>query len=84
MGRLSHSFHRRYRGPMVFGMGRESDEASFVVFLQRFSSDRLMEVLSKRLSNEEIQRVVDCLTDIMRRHLSHEEYHQLFLGDADE
>lgn len=63
------------------GLSREVDEASFMVFLQKFSDDRLLSVLRSRLSDEEIQRTVDWLTTLMKRHLSDEEYHSLFLKD---
>jgi hypothetical protein len=68
-----------YLGPVAFGLSREVDEASLVVYLQKFSDDRLMDVLRGRLSEEEIQRTVDWLMLLLRRHLSEDEYHRLFL-----
>ncbi len=82
MGEHSHAFVETYRGPVAFGLSREVDEASLTVFLQKFSDDRLMDALRGRLSDDEIQRTVDWLTTLMRRHLSEEEYHSLFLKDG--
>ncbi len=81
MATHSHQFVETYRGPVAFGFSRETDEASLVVYLQKFSDDRLMAVLGGRLSDEEIQRTVDWLTLLLRRHLSDQEYHGLFLKD---
>jgi hypothetical protein len=33
------------------------------------------------MSEEEIHQVVDLLTDVMKKHLSGDEYHRLFLGE---
>jgi hypothetical protein len=72
-----------YEGPVAFGLSREADEASLTVYLQKLSDDRVMEALRGKLSNEEIQDTVEWLTVLMRRHLSDEEYHRLFLLDED-
>jgi len=81
MKRYSHQFAETYRGPVAFGLSRESDEDSLVVSLQKFSDDRLMEVLRDRLSDEEIQQAIDWITNLLQKHLTHEEYHRLFLRD---
>lgn len=66
---------------MFFGMNRATDEHSLVAFLRQFSSDDMTAVLVPRMTEEEIHKVVDVLTGIMRNHLSGEEYHRLFLGE---
>ncbi len=83
MPKHSHHFVETYQGPVAFGLCREVDEASLVVYLQKFSDDRLMEVLRGRLSDEEMHGAVDWLTAILRRHLSEREYHELFLRDKE-
>jgi len=80
--RHSHRFVETYEGPVAFGLDRETDEASLMVFLQKFSDDDLLVVLTQRLSLEEIHRLVNFLTELMKRHLSEEEYHRLFLKEA--
>ena len=79
MSPYSHSFVEAYHGPVAFGLSREVDEASLVVYLQKFSDDRLMEVLRNRLSDEDIREVHDRIIDLLKKHLTHEEYHRLFL-----
>lgn len=81
MERYSHRFVETYHGPVAFGLTREIDEASLVVYLQKFSDDRLMEVIRSRLSEEEIQHSLDWITSLLKKHLTHEEYHRLFLRD---
>jgi hypothetical protein len=79
MGRYSHRFVETYRGPLAFGLSRKVDEASLIVYLQKFSDDQLMEVLRKRLSNDERVTLVDFIMGLLRKHLTEEEYHRLFL-----
>ena len=66
---------------MFFGLDRTTDEQSLVTFLRQFSDDRLVRELVPRMTEEEIHQVVDLLTQIMRNHLSSDEYHRLFLGE---
>jgi hypothetical protein len=81
VGKHSHHFVETYLGPVAFGLTREIDEASLIVYLQKFSDDQLMEVLRGRLSDEEILKMVDWMTEILRAHFTEEEYHRLFLRD---
>lgn len=82
MERSSHNFFKEYKGPIAFGLSREVDEASFKVFLQKFSSDQILEVLCPRLAQEELDGIVEMLTQVMRKHLTDREYHTLFLDQA--
>lgn len=66
---------------MFFGLDRTTDEQSLVTFLRQFSDERLIGALVPRMTEEEIHRVVDLLTQIMRNHLNSDEYHRLFLGE---
>jgi hypothetical protein len=83
MGTYSHQFVETYHGPVAFGLSREVDEASLAVYLQKVSDDTLMKVLLERLSDEEIQQTADMLAGLLRRHLTEEEYHRLFLRDEE-
>lgn len=65
---------------ILFGLNREEDERSLADFLHLFSQDRLSSVLIPRMTDEEINRIVDILSNIMRAHLNEKEYHALFLG----
>jgi hypothetical protein len=81
MARYSHQFVETYRGPVAFGLSREVAEASLTVYLQAFADDRLMEAVRGRLSDEEIRQGIDWITTVLKKHLSHEEYHRLFLQE---
>ncbi len=81
MEKHSHRFVERYRGPVAFGLDREIDEASLIVYLQKLSDDRLLDVLRTRLSDEEISEIGDWVAALLRKHLTDEEYHRLFLRE---
>jgi hypothetical protein len=81
MRRHRHDFVEKYQGIMAFGYSREEDERSLIAFLQKFSDDDLMELLRGRVSDSEIENLVDLLTGLMKKHLSDEEYHHYFLKD---
>ncbi|MGW8208603.1 MAG: cytoplasmic protein [Syntrophobacteria bacterium] len=81
MRRHRHDFVEKYQGIMAFGYSREEDERSLIAFLQKFSDDELMELLRGRVSDSEIENLVDLLTGLMKKHLSDEEYHHYFLKD---
>jgi hypothetical protein len=82
MTRHAHRFVETYEGPVAFGLSREVDEASLIVYLQKFSDDDVMACLRSRMSQEEIDKTLDWLTLLLKRHLSEEEYHQLFLREG--
>ncbi len=82
MARYSHRFVESYGGPVAIGLSREIDEASFIVYLQTFSDDRLLEAIRDRLSDEEIRHATEWVSNLLRKHLSHEEYHRLFLREG--
>ncbi len=83
MKKYFHQFVETYQGPIALGLSREIDEASLIVYLQKFSDDRLLEVLRGRLSDEEIQHTADWIMELLRKHLTGEEYHRLFLGEEE-
>lgn len=66
---------------ICFGLNREHNERSFSLFLQLIGNRELADVLAKRLSDEEIERFVADFTQLIRQHLTEDEYHQLFLQE---
>jgi hypothetical protein len=68
-------------GSICFGLNRSLDEQSLALFLKRFGAPALLAALLPRLADEEIIRVVDLLSDLLRAHLTDHEYHRLFLDD---
>ncbi|MFH1136047.1 MAG: cytoplasmic protein [Pseudomonadota bacterium] len=82
MADYTHKFVEDYQGLVGFGLDRETDESSLVCYLQMFSNDELMAVLKKRFSDDDIEEILDLVSRQLRKHLTEEEYHTLFLGDA--
>jgi hypothetical protein len=76
-----HDFVETYDGMVAFGFSRETDEKALMVYLQKFSDDDLMSRLIPRLSDEEITGLFDEISRLMRKYLTEEEYHELFLKD---
>lgn len=77
----SHHFVDEYQGLIGFGLDRETDERSLMVYLQKFSDDSLMSQLIPRLSGQEIEETFSLISRILRNHLLEEEYHRLFLKE---
>ena len=77
----SHDFVESYDGLVGFGLNRETDENTIIYYLQKFSDDRLMSLMRRRLSDEELEALFSRLSDLLRKHLSEEEYHHYFLKE---
>jgi hypothetical protein len=76
-----HRFVEEYTGLVGFGQDRETDEASLIVYLQKFSDDDLMKTLRERLDDDELEELFQVLSRLLRKHLNSEEYHRLFLKE---
>jgi len=82
MSTHTHDFVNNYDGgKIIFGLDRETDEKSLIAYLQKFTDDEMMRVLVKRLSDEDIGKIVDYVLGVLKKHLKEEEYHQIFLKD---
>ncbi|MEK6201330.1 MAG: hypothetical protein N2A40_02765 [Desulfobulbaceae bacterium] len=66
---------------ICFGLNQQLDQQSFSIFLQLAGRPEFADLLSQRLSEEEIHGFVDFFTALLKRTLSEEEYHRLFLQD---
>jgi len=83
MTQHTHTFVEQYQGMVGFGLNRETDENTVVYYLQKFADDALMQVLIKRLEDEELTVLFDLVSDLLRKHLEEGEYHRLFLKEED-
>lgn len=83
MARRSHRFVEEYEGLVGLGLDRETDEYTVTCYLQMFSDDRLMELLRRRMSDEDLAAVFDLVGDLLRKYLSEGEYHEYFLKDEE-
>ena len=79
----SHNFVDDYEELVGFGLDRETDEKSLMVYLQKFSDDALLARLLPRLKDQEILEILDLISRLLRTHLNEEEYHRLFLKEPD-
>ena len=77
----SHNFVETYEGLVGFGADRQTDENTVVYYLQKFSDDRLMETIIKRLSDEELAEIFGLVTRLLKNHLVDKEYHKFFLKE---
>jgi hypothetical protein len=75
----SHRFVEEYEGPVAFGLNRETDENTLMVYLQKFSDDRLMETMRRRMSDQDLTDLFNLISRLMQQYLSEKEYHALFL-----
>jgi hypothetical protein len=66
---------------MCFGLSSQLDKESFSCFLQLAGRREFADVLASRLSSEEIDNILNAFMPLLRRHLSEDEYHRLFLRD---
>ena len=77
----THEFVETYDGFVGFGLDRETDENTVIYYLQKFSDDRLMAKMRKRLKDEDLSALFDILSGLLSKHLTEEEYHALFLKE---
>ena len=66
---------------ICFGLNQQLDQQSLSCFLQLAGRQEFADFLSQRLSEQEIHSFVNFFTGILKRNLSEEEYHRLFLQD---
>jgi hypothetical protein len=81
MAKHAHRFVEDYGGFVGFGLDRESDINTLIFYLQKIADDTLARTLVERMTDEERLKFFDALGCILKRHLSEEEYHRLFLKD---
>jgi len=81
MTKHSHNHVETYDGLIGFGLDRETDENTVIYYLQKFSDDELMRTIIKKLSADELEEIFSMLIRLLKTHLTHKEYHTLFLKD---
>jgi membrane-bound lytic murein transglycosylase MltF len=81
MPRHSHRFVEEYQGLVGFGLDRTTDEATVRCYLQKFADDALTAAILPRLEDAELAGLFDRISQLLRRHLSEDEYHRLFLKE---
>ncbi len=79
MATHSHRFVEEYDGLVGFGFDRTTDEATVKVYLQKFSDDQVLKTIVSRLSDKELERIFDLLSELLAGRLNKDEYEELFL-----
>ena len=77
----THNFVETYQGLVGYGADRETDENTVVYYLQKFSDDRFMALMTKRMTDAELLELFDLINRLLRNHLNESEYHEMFLKD---
>jgi hypothetical protein len=77
----SHNFVETYDGLVGFGLNRETDESTIIYYLQKFSDDRLMTHIIKKLSDNELEEIFNMVSRLLKKYFSEPEYHRHFLKD---
>jgi hypothetical protein len=77
-----HDFVENYTGLVGYGFDRTTDEATLAVYLQKLSDDDCLKLILPRLSQAEMDALFEGISDILRRHLSEQEYHARFLKEG--
>ena len=77
----THEFVETYRGLVGYGADRKTDENTIVYYLQKFSDDNVMALITKRLTAEEMLELFNLINRLLKKHLTDSEYHRVFLKD---
>ena len=81
MAKHSHRFVEEYDGLIGFGLDREGNENTLTYYLQKFSDDLHMALIRRRMSDEDLEILFDQLSGFLKKYLSEEEYHAVFLKE---
>jgi len=81
MPKHTHDFVESYRGLVGYGADRETDENTLIYYLQKFSDDRFVSLITKRMTDEEMLELFNLLNRLLKNHLEEAEYHSVFLKD---
>jgi len=81
MKKHSHNFVNTYKGLVALGMDRKTDENTIVYYLQKFSDDCFMEHLKKKITDDDIEKIFSMISGLLKKYITEEEYHSLFLKD---
>ncbi|MBW2482722.1 MAG: cytoplasmic protein [Deltaproteobacteria bacterium] len=77
----THNFVETYEGLVGYGFDRETDENTVRYYLQKFSDDAFMAMMTRRMTDGELGELFDLINRLLKIHLTQAEYHRLFLKD---
>ena len=76
----THNFVETYQGLVGYGADRKTDENTLIYYLQKFSDDKFMALITKRMTDKEMLGLFDMVNRLLKNHLTEAEYHQQFLN----
>ena len=77
----THEFVETYKGLVGYGFDRETDENTVMYYLQKFSDDRFLAMMTQRMTEGELLELFELINRLLKKHLTETEYHNLFLKD---
>ena len=77
----THNFVENYKGLVGYGADRKTDENTVVYYLQKFSDDRFITMMTKRMTDAELLEIFELINRLLQNHLTASEYHNLFLKE---
>ncbi len=77
----SHDFVESYDGLVGYGYDRKTNEKTLAYYMQKFSDDVLIKLVTGRMSDMEMESLFNTISGLLNKHLTEEEYHRLFLKD---
>jgi hypothetical protein len=80
----THNFVENYQGLVGYGADRETDENTLIYYLQKFSDDKFMALITKRMTDAEMLELFDLINRLLKNHLTEGEYHRYFLKEDHE
>ena len=83
MTKHSHHFVETFDGFLGYGLDRQSNENTVQLYLQKFSDDHLMKTILKRMTDDDLAKIFEITSKMMKKHLTNAEYHQLFLKEEE-
>jgi hypothetical protein len=84
MGKHNYRFVENHDGLIGFGLDRKTNEYTITYYLQKFAEDRHIQLIRERMSDEDLEALFNQLTQLLKRYLNEEEYHEYFLKDDQE
>ena len=81
MPQHTHNFVENYQGLVGYGADRETDENTLIYYMQKFSDDRFISLMTKRMTDDEMLELFNLLNRLLKSHLTENEYHAHFLKD---
>lgn len=81
MTKHNHKFVEEYEGLVGYGYSREVDEFTLRYYLQKFSDDEHASLILERMSDSDMEALLDFLSSLMKKYLSEDEYHRYFLKE---